>query len=196
MNSHRNMTHLKKTAVIYLKSAIAIGLVIVVLFPLVWLLLASVKTTEEVQQLPIRWLPQNPTLEPILQTWFDTTGYSTEWTRYFFNTLKITVITTLLVMTMGTMAGYGLARFQLPGTGLILAVFLIAQLFTGPALMIPIYVLLSKIGLYDTHTGLILVYLIFKPPLRSGCRTVTFRPCHWNWKKPPLWMAVRPLARF
>jgi ABC-type glycerol-3-phosphate transport system permease component len=149
----------------YLRSAVAIGLVIIVLFPLVWLLLTSVKTTGEVQQLPVRWLPQNPTLEPILQTWFDTTGYNTEWPRFFYNTLKVTILTVLPVVAIGTMAGYGLARFQLPGTGLILGVFLVAQLFTGPALMIPIFVVVSRIGLYDTHAGLILVYIIFQTPI-------------------------------
>lgn len=147
-----------------LKSVLAILIIVIVLFPLIWLLLASLKTTEEIQQLPIHWFPGKPTLEPIIQIWLDPAGYSTEWIRYFLNTLKVTLATTIAVMTIGTMAGYGLARFQLPGTSSILAVFLVAQLFTGPALMIPIYVVISKIGLYDTLTGLVLVYIIFQTP--------------------------------
>ena len=116
------------------------------------------------ERMPVRWLPQAPTLEPIIQTWLDTTGYSTDWPLFFFNTLKITILTVLPVVAIGTMAGYGLARFRLPGTGLILGIFLVAQLFTGPALMIPIYVVVSRMGLYNTHAGLILVYIIFQTP--------------------------------
>jgi multiple sugar transport system permease protein len=145
------------------KSATAILIVVAILFPLLWLFFSSFKTSLEVRELPIRWLPQEATFDPLFNFFF-TDDSSNGWLQYFCNTVYVTFTTTLAVMTIGTVAGYGLSRFKLPGTGLMLMVFLIAQLFTGPALMIPVYVTVAAVGLYDTLTGLSIVYIIFQIP--------------------------------
>jgi ABC-type glycerol-3-phosphate transport system permease component len=139
-------------------------IIILITFPLLWLFMASIKTNEEVSELPIHWLPKNPTLQPFIDTWIGNLGYTSPWITYFLNTLVITFSTTFLVVALGTMAGYGLARYKIKGKNLMTTAMLIAQLFTGPALMIPIFTMASKLGLYNTHIGLILVYIVFQTP--------------------------------
>lgn len=150
-----------------IKNLVGLIMLLIVLIPLLWLITAGFKTQSDIQMIPIRILPSSLTIQPFLDVWLDKTGNGAMWLRYFFNTLKIAVITTTIVICMGTMIGYGLARYRLKGASVILNFLLIAQLFSGPALMIPVYVVIARIGLYDTHTGLILVYLIFQTPFAA-----------------------------
>jgi ABC-type glycerol-3-phosphate transport system permease component len=158
---------IKKIAGYTIKSVLSLIILVLVIFPLAWLLMTAIKTNAEAQAIPVHWIPKKPTIEPIISTWIDKTGYSTEWVKYFLNTIKITIVTTIIVMILGTLIGYGLARFNIKGTPIILIIFIIAQLFTGPALMIPIYALLAKVGLYDTHIGLIIIYILFQTPFAA-----------------------------
>lgn len=162
----RKRKKLKRWTFYLVKSLLAIVIVVLVLFPLAWLFVTAIKTNAEAQQIPVTWIPRNPTLKPILKTWFES-GYATDWIRYFLNTLKVTLITAISVVFISTLAGYGLARFKLRGKSAFLTFFLLAQFFWGPVLMIPVFVLLSRIGLYDTHLGLILVYIAFQTPLTT-----------------------------
>ncbi len=154
----------RRNAVSVGRTVLAAIVLVIVLFPVVWLLLATFKTTADVQKIPIVWIPKHPTLKPIIEVWLNPSGYSTDWVRFFLNTLLVAVVTTVLVVVFGTIVGYGLARFRLRGSTFMLFALLVAQLFTGPALMIPAYVIISKMGLYNTLIGLILVYLIFQTP--------------------------------
>ena len=63
--------------------------------------------------------------------------------------------------------GYGLARFEIKGKGIVLFIFLIIQFLAGPAVMIPEFIFISSLGLYNTLTGLILVYIIFQVPFAT-----------------------------
>ncbi len=150
-----------------LRNLFGILMLLIVLIPLLWLISAGFKTQADIQRIPIKILPSTVTIQPFLDVWLDKTGNGAMWFRYFFNTLKIAVFTTSIVICLGTMIGYGLARYRLRGSSLILNFLLIAQLFSGPALMIPVYVVIAKIGLYDTHTGLIITYLIFQTPFAA-----------------------------
>lgn len=162
-----NKNKSNKIIMLIIKDAAALGILLIVLIPLIWLISAGFKTQSDIQQIPIKIFPSTVTLKPFYDVWLDKTGSGTMWLRYFFNTVKIASLTTLIVISFGTMIGYGLARYKLKGSGIILNILLIAQLFTGPALLIPVYVVIAKIGLYDTHTGLILVLLVFQVPFAS-----------------------------
>lgn len=150
-----------------LQTVVALGIALVVLLPLFWLILAAFKTQADVQAIPVRWFPQSPTIEPFLQVWLDRTGSGTQWPVYYLNTIIVSVVTTTIVVALGTMVGYGLARYRLRGAPFILGTLLVAQLFTGPALLIPVYVVVARIGFHNTLVGLILVYIVFQTPFAS-----------------------------
>ncbi|MEX2443726.1 MAG: carbohydrate ABC transporter permease [Alkalispirochaeta sp.] len=137
------------------------------MIPLFWLFIAAFKTQADIQMIPVRWLPKEPTLGAFFAVWLDRTGTGALWTRYFLNTILVATVTTTIVVSLGTMVGYGLARYRLRGSSFVLTVLLVAQLFTGPALMIPVYVVTARIGLHNTLIGLIMVYVVFQTPFAS-----------------------------
>lgn len=146
---------------------IALVILIVVLHPLLWLMINSVKTNAEAQKLPPYWIPQEPTLKPLMNVLINTGVYATYWGKYFLNTIIITFATTLGVVTFSVIVGYGLARFKIKGKTFVLGTFLIIQFLAGPAVMIPEFIFISKIGLYNTHLGVIFVYLLFQVPFAT-----------------------------
>ncbi len=145
----------------------SIIILILILFPIVWLFLTAVKPMSEVQQLPIHWLPRNPTFEIMKNTWIDKRGYTTEWVTYFINSIIVAGTTTFTTIILATLTGYALARFNFVGQFYIIILILIAQLIWGPVLLIPIYVIISRLGLYNTLSGLILVYIAFTLPFAT-----------------------------
>ena len=158
---------LSRTGSSIFRSVLSLVLLSVIVFPLFWLFVAAFKSQADIQLIPVRWLPEQPTLEAFGAVWLDRTGTGAMWTRYFLNTILVSIVTTTIVVAFGTMIGYGLARYRLPGSSFVLTVLLLAQLFTGPALMIPVYVVMARIGLHNTLTGLMLVYVVFQTPFAA-----------------------------
>ncbi len=74
------------------------------------------------------------------------------------NTIKISIITTLLVLLVVTLGAYVLSRFRFTGRRALLMTLLVLQMFPGTLSMVAIYALLNTVNLLDTHLGLILVY--------------------------------------
>ncbi|WP_161494035.1 carbohydrate ABC transporter permease [Microcella alkaliphila] len=93
----------------------------------------------------------------------------------FVNSLYVSIIAVVLQLTLATIAGYGLAKFPVPGTKFITATFVSVMLIPGPVLIIPIYLMLSRLGLVGSHWGLILVYVATGLPFATFFLTLTFR---------------------
>ena len=146
---------------------LALFILVLILHPLAWLLVNSVKTNAEAQKVPPYWLPKEPTLKPLLGVLIETGVYATHWGIYFINTIIVTVATTGLVVVFSVVVGYGLARFAIKGKVLVLGAFLIIQFLSGPAVMIPEFIFISKIGLYNTRAGVVFVYLLFQVPFAT-----------------------------
>ena len=157
------ITKLKNSAIFLF----GLSILLVILFPLAWLLVNAVKTNAEAQKIPPEWIPNEFTLRPLLNVILDLDGYATNWGTYFLNTIFVTVVTTFIVITLSMFVAYGLARFEIRGKGLVLFIFLIIQFLAGPAVMIPEFIFISSLGLYNTLTGLILVYIIFQVPFAT-----------------------------
>ena len=104
-----------------------IVLIVVVLAPLLWMAISSFKSMTDVQKVPIRYIPQNPTLDTYRFIFFDPRfGH---WGRYLFNSLKIAVITTAIVTASAALAGYAFARFKFKGAAAMLVVLILTQMF-------------------------------------------------------------------
>ncbi|UCD29844.1 MAG: carbohydrate ABC transporter permease [Planctomycetota bacterium] len=139
------------------------------LFPFYWLFTTSFKMPLHVSRGPL-YFPYGD-YEPTGQHWqylFDEQGETLF--RHFRNSLIAASGSTLLAVTIGAMAGYGLARFpyRWPGLGWRndnIAFWIISQRFLPPALfVVPFLLLYSTLNLVDTHIGLILAYTMFNVP--------------------------------
>ncbi len=77
---------------------------------------------------------------------------------YTLNSLIVASSSMVLTLMVGSLAAFAFSRFQFAGKGIFLLIFLLSQMLPGSSVIIPLFQLLQKVGLYDTHLGLILVH--------------------------------------
>jgi len=78
--------------------------------------------------------------------------------RHTFNSVVIALATTVVGVALSTTAAYALSRFRFPGRKAGLATFLVVQMFPATLLMMPLYVILDRLGMLNSLVGLVLVY--------------------------------------
>lgn len=123
------------------------------LFPLLWGLATSFKPVQDIFTSPPQWVPLKPTLEH----YYDLIvlgGFG----RNIFNSVYISSFATIISLICGAFAAYPLARYRFAGDNLILLLILSAMMVPGICNLIPIYVMLSKLGLLNTYTGVIFIF--------------------------------------
>jgi multiple sugar transport system permease protein len=138
-------------------------LVLVVLlsiFPLVWLLLTSLRTSDELFAVPVRLLPSTVTLDQYVTVF---TQY--EMGDYVWNSIVVSLATVVLVTVLALPCAYVLARFRLPGVKVLITVLLIMRMIPVIALAIPLFAVFSEIGLLDSVLGLVLTHAASKLPV-------------------------------
>ncbi|RWC79174.1 MULTISPECIES: carbohydrate ABC transporter permease [unclassified Mesorhizobium] len=119
-------------------------------FPLVWMVLSSLKTPAESMQVPPVWIPHAPSLEA-----YEKVSGVVNVGRSMWNSLVIASITTGGVLVTSMMAGYAFAKYHFPGRSLLFSV-LIATMFLPPIVtLIPLYRLVGSIGLNASLAGII-----------------------------------------
>jgi multiple sugar transport system permease protein len=149
-----------------LELCVALVLLAVVLLPLAWLFLISVRPVAEVYAFPLHFWPQTFTTEAYRNVWFNR-EYNTDWTQYFLNTTMIAVGAATTVAVLGMLVGYTLSRMRGAGVQRVQLFFVIVQLFEGPALIIPIYLIMNVLGLYDTRIGYAMLLIVFFLPFAA-----------------------------
>ncbi|MDK1373668.1 MULTISPECIES: carbohydrate ABC transporter permease [unclassified Sinorhizobium] len=157
----------RRTLLISLPVAI---LVIVAVFPFLWMAVSAFKPLAQLYTIPPQWLPDPPTLEN-----FKNVVFQSNIPRYFINSLIISIGSTFLALVFAIFAAYGFARFDFRGRSAALAFVLIGQLLPTATVIVPLYIVLNYLGLINTYLGLILVYLILTLPLSVWMLTGYFR---------------------
>jgi multiple sugar transport system permease protein len=137
----------------WLYAVLGVGLLAMSL-PFLWMLVSSVKPEAEVRQIPPTWLPETFTLENY-QTLFDRLSFPT----YFFNSTLVAIVVTLGNVVFCSMLGYALAKLEFRGKRVIFALVLGMLMVPAIAILVPLFVLVSNLGLTNTYAGLILPYL-------------------------------------
>jgi len=130
----------------------------IVIVPFLWTLLSSLKDTRAILTDPFS-LPDRLHWENYANAW---TGSGIG--RYFLNTVIIVIAATFLVMVLGAMLAYVLARFKFIGNKLIYNIMLLAMMFPIFLAVVPLFFLLQKMKMLSTMPGLIIVYVAFALP--------------------------------
>jgi multiple sugar transport system permease protein len=130
-----------------------------VLLPFYWLVVSSFKTPEAVGASPPQYFPHP----------FSTANYVSAFVhynfgRYFVNSVIVTVGATVLVLSLGTLAGYALGRLPMRGKLSILVVLLMISVFPEIAVVSPLYLLLRDVHWLDSYQALIVPYTAFNLP--------------------------------
>jgi multiple sugar transport system permease protein/raffinose/stachyose/melibiose transport system permease protein len=127
--------------------------------PFVWVATMSLRTSSEISASPYG-LPNPPHWEKYADAWFNS-NYET----YFLNSTIITLTAVAALSVFGAMAAYCLARFRFPGNRTIFFLLFSTIILPPQIIMIGVFQLLVGYGLYDTRTGVILVYISMQLPL-------------------------------
>jgi len=128
------------------------------LFPFYWLINVSLKTGPDLSAADL--LPPNPTLDN-----YDAIFKNDDFTMALRNSAIIASVTTVIALTIGSFAGYALARLRFPRKFWVLALILSISTFPPIAIAAPVFKLWTDIGLFNTYLGLILPSLTFALPL-------------------------------
>ncbi len=137
---------------------ISLAAILVTLFPIVWLLTISFKTQRDAFSMPPKFV-----FEPIWDHYLallDKPGF----VQAFLNTVYVTALGVLIAIAIAIFASYGIHRFRFRGKKLFGVWLLLAYMLPEFLFVIPMYVLYQKIGWYDTHIGLALVYQVHSLP--------------------------------
>ena len=139
-------------------------MVAIAVFPLIWLILTSIKPFDEVYTFPPEYIPNNPGLNNYDQL---LNSEGADFPRMIRNSLVITVSTTAITLALSAMAGYGLARGRFRGRILLLRGTLLAYLFPPILVVVPMFVLIADLGFAGTYRGGIAAYVVFMFPFAT-----------------------------
>ena len=128
-------------------------IVLLTLLPFLWMISSSFKGSEAIRTIPIRWIPERPTLEGYERV-FNMQGFS--FARASLNSLFLAVACTVVAVGSATMAAFVFAKLPFRGSNALFGVYLATMMIPGTVTMVPNYIILKVLGLLDTYTGLIL----------------------------------------
>lgn len=145
-----------------LETGILYGLSVLIalysILPFVWVFMTALKSPEQIYNMN-QIIPTYITLDNFKQVLFQS-----NFVRYFLNSAYISVIVTVVSMVFAVMAAYGFCRYHIHGADSLKMGILFTRMFPGVLLSIPYYVIMKKVGLIDTHAGLIVINCSFVLP--------------------------------
>lgn len=187
----------------------AIGgtLALYVLFPVVWLFLASLKDDEALWALPVQYWPSRPVLTAYADLFTEQSQARQllDWPILFRNSMFIALTSVLIVVFFAGSAGYSFSRLRFPGQNVLLSGLLISRMFQGASLLLPTYRLMNALGLRDSLWGLVILYSAFGIPFATWICASVMREIPYDLEEAAMmdgcsrlgamWRVVLPLAR-
>jgi multiple sugar transport system permease protein len=135
------------------------SLVLAVAFPLFWMVVTSVKPAFELFRRPPTMLPETVTFEHYVRLLSET-----PFLQYFYNSVVLATATTAVVVAIATLGAYSLVRFRYRGREGLAFLVLFTYLLPSVVLIIPLYLLMVKLGLSNTILSLVIAYTTFALP--------------------------------
>lgn len=130
------------------------------IFPFVWMLVSSVKTSGEILTVPPTFLPRTLTGGHFVDVFA-----KTRIPRYFLNSTVISIGSTAIALVFALIGAYGFARFRFRGRRFLQSAVLSSQMLPTASIIVPLFIVMRSLGLLNSYLGLILVYLILTLPL-------------------------------
>ena len=140
--------------------AVLLCMVLLAVFPAVWMLSTSIKKTTELYDMPPEIIPDEPTLSNYVNVLSTPKMYMA-----FMNSVIVTFFVVVITLFLAVLAGYGLARYKFKGSRFVKVALLLGQMVPGVVLIIPLYFLFAKIRLLDTRLALVIADLALTIPM-------------------------------
>ncbi|MBG9736624.1 sugar ABC transporter ATP-binding protein [Paenibacillus alvei] len=124
------------------------------IFPLLWMVSSAFKFEKDVMRFPIEWIPSATNfINNFKAVWMQRVPFG----QIYVNSIKVAIIVTILSLLISTMAAYSFTKLQFRGRNLVFAMLLAMMIIPDQATLIPRFMLIRWLGLYDTHGALILM---------------------------------------
>jgi multiple sugar transport system permease protein len=136
----------------------------IICVPGLWVVVNSFRPTVEIMAKPPVWIPTEFNLDHY-RAMFGAVGEGgIPVVRYFTNSLIISVTSTLIALLVGMAGGYAFARYRFKGKAAIFVGMMLTRAVPGIALSLPLFIVFARVGIIDTHFGLILAYVAMNVP--------------------------------
>jgi multiple sugar transport system permease protein/raffinose/stachyose/melibiose transport system permease protein len=139
--------------------ALEIALAIVVLLPFFWMFSVSLKPATEPFAIPARLWPEHPTLDNYFS------AFRPEFRAYFINSIVVSLSTVVITVSLALLAAYSFSRTGFRLLSIALGLVIVAQMFPGSAIIIPIYKMMRWAHLLNTYASLIIAYVAVTLPI-------------------------------
>jgi multiple sugar transport system permease protein len=151
------MVFLSKRLVLVLSTVVGLLLTVLMLFPVYWMVVNSLETTQEIFRIPVSLVPTEITFESYIIVW------QTQ-LPHLVTSLIVALGTALLSITIATPAAYALAHFRLRITILVMFFLLLTQMIPTVTLTTPMFLIFNQFGLLNSYPGLILADSTYAVP--------------------------------
>ncbi len=125
---------------------------IIMLVPFLWMVSASFKSNTEMFEKPIRWIPEVFHLDNYVRVWTDV-----DFLQYYLNTFKVTVVSVFIQVFTCSLSAFAFTKLKFPGRDKIFFVYIATMMVPWHAIMIPQFITVRTLGLYNSHMALILI---------------------------------------
>lgn len=126
---------------------------VVMVAPLVWMVSTSLKPEDEILAGLFNWIPRKPTGDNYARLLKDAEGFPVA--RWFLNSVLVSSLATLGVLTLSSMAAFAFARLRFRFREPLFYLLLATMLVPGQVSLIPVFLIVNKLGLFDTYAGLV-----------------------------------------
>lgn len=124
------------------------------LLPFIWMISASMKPEIDVFKYPIEWIPKHwQIVQNYKDVWFGERPFET----YYLNSIKVTIFTTLISLTVSSMAAYAFSHVEFRGKNALFVIVLMTFMIPSSSIIVPQFLIFRWLHLFDTHIGLILI---------------------------------------
>ena len=151
--------NLRKTVVMMVVYMVLLIALMITLFPIFWMASSSLKPARELFARDMTLLPVNWSLENYVNVW-----QNTAFPTYFFNSFKVAALSTFFSVVVSMYAAYAIARIKFVGRYAYGLVLLVTQMFPHILLVIPLFFIIRKMGLFNTHAALVIAYTAVSLP--------------------------------
>jgi multiple sugar transport system permease protein len=150
-----------------LKVAHLLGLFLAMLFicmPGIWIVLSSLRPTVEIMAKPPVWIPQELSFDAYVSMFSGIGKGGIPVLEYFRNSLIISITSTVIAIAIGMAGGYAFARYRFRGKSGMFLGLMLTRTVPGIALSLPLFFVYARLGIIDTHFGMILAYVALNIP--------------------------------
>ncbi|MFI0844760.1 carbohydrate ABC transporter permease [Mesorhizobium sp. IMUNJ 23232] len=137
---------------------------LIICMPGLWIVVSSLRPTVEIMAKPPVWIPQELSFDAYVSMFSGIGKGGIPVLEYFRNSLIISVTSTVIAVAIGMAGGYAFARYRFRGKSGMFLGLMLTRTVPGIALSLPLFFVYARLGIIDTHFGLILAYVALNIP--------------------------------